>query len=325
MKDRFSRTIDYMRVSVTDRCNLRCRYCMPQGIRTVPMSEVLTYEEILEVVRAAAWCGISRLKITGGEPLVRLGVAGLVRELKRVPGVEQVTMTTNGALLAAAMPELKAAGLDAVNVSLDTLDAGQFQEITGFDLLDAVKSGIDAALSAGIPTKVNAVLQEGVNEDEWDRLLQMARTKPLDVRFIELMPMGEGRRFYPVNNERLLEAIREKYPGMERDQRVHGNGPAVYFRIPGFQGGVGFISALHGKFCGSCNRLRLTALGGLKSCLCFADSLDLRSILRSTHGEEKKAALREAIRTAIEGKPQGHRFEERDGVSEPHGMSEIGG
>ena len=314
-----------MRVSVTDRCNLRCRYCMPRGIVTVPMTDILTYEEILDTAWAAARCGIKKLKVTGGEPLVRKGVIGLIQKLKEIPGIEQVTLTTNGTLLAPCVNELKAAGLDGVNVSLDTLNARTFREITGFDLLNDVLCGIDAALSAGLRVKVNAVLQEGVNAEEWDALLQMAGDSPLDVRFIEMMPIGEARRVRAVNNHRLLGRVREKYPKLEADTRSHGNGPAVYVRIPGFQGSVGFISAMNEKFCGSCNRIRLTARGELKPCLCYADSVDLRRILRETAPEGRIEKLAAAIRSVIEMKPRAHCFEDERQITEPRRMAEIGG
>ena len=269
MKDSFGREIDYMRISITDRCNLRCRYCMPDGISWIPMEEILTYEEIKVVVEEAAKLGIKKIKVTGGEPLVRLGCPAFVGMLKEVPGIEQVTLTTNGVYLAEYAEELKRNGLDAVNVSLDTLDAERFEKITGRDGLDAVLEGIQAALDHQIPVKVNVVLQKEENETEWKALTELTRNRKLDVRFIEMMPIGYGKRFEPVYNEVLLKKLKEEYGELVPDTRKHGNGPAVYYQIPGFEGSVGFISAIHGKFCDQCNRIRMTSTGDIKACLCF--------------------------------------------------------
>lgn len=321
MKDLQGRTIEYMRVSITDRCNLRCKYCMPEGIRLLPMDELLTFEEILKVCRQAAVLGIRKFKVTGGEPLVRKGCSELIRELKKVPGVEQVTMTTNGILLNENLGELLNAGLDAVNISLDTLDKRRYEEITGFDKLGSVLSAIDAAADSGLRVKVNAVLQSGVNEGEWRKLLEFARDRMVDVRFIEMMPIGYGKQCGLVSNEELLEKVKEAYPGVEKDDRIHGNGPAVYYQIPGFQGNVGFISAIHGVFCDSCNRIRMTATGDLKPCLCYQDSLSVKKAVRNGSDDE----VRDMIRRTILMKPRKHCFEQMQNVTEHKKMVQIGG
>lgn len=326
MKDTFNRKINYMRMSITDRCNLRCRYCMPNGMTNpVPMSEILRYEELVEIAEAAVTCGITRFKVTGGEPLARKDCAAFVGMLKRVPGVEQVTMTTNGVLLAEHLPALVAAGLDAVNVSLDTLSPTRFQEITGVDALRAVEQGIEATLNAGIPLKINAVLQRDANASEWKHLVSLAKSHPIDVRFIEMMPIGYGRDFDVVYNEELRAELRTCYPGVVEDHRVHGNGPATYLHIPGFQGSIGFISAIHGKFCEECNRIRLTSMGKLKPCLCYGDTVDIRPILTETDPAERQRLLRAAIQEAIQRKPEAHCFEELQNVTEQKEMVEIGG
>lgn len=325
MLDQYGRRIHYMRVSITDRCNLRCRYCMPDGIRQQPMQELLTYEEMIEVVGAAASLGIDRIKVTGGEPLVRLGCADFIRMCKQVPGIRQVTMTTNGVLLEKYLPALLDAGLDAVNISLDTLDAERYAAITGSDVLDAVLASVDAALKAGLPTKLNVVPQRGFNEDELFSLAELSRERPLDVRFIEMMPIGEGARFEVLSNDVLKNRLMAHYPGMVPDATYHGNGPAAYYKVPGYCASIGFISAIHGKFCHSCNRVRLTAQGRLKPCLCFAQTTDLRSLIRKGRPEERTLRLQEAIGTAIYNKPEAHRFEERGAVTEHHRMIEIGG
>ncbi|MGN0403859.1 MAG: GTP 3',8-cyclase MoaA [Bariatricus sp.] len=321
MRDSFGREIDYMRISITDRCNLRCRYCMPDGISWIPMEEILTYEEIKAVVEEAAKLGIKKIKVTGGEPLVRLGCPALVGMLKEVPGIEQVTLTTNGVYLVKYAEELKHHGLDAVNVSLDTLDAERFERITGRDGLDAVLEGIQAALKLQIPVKVNSVLQKEENENEWKALAELARHRKLDVRFIEMMPIGYGKRFEPVYNEVLLKKFKEEYGALEPDTRIHGNGPAVYYQIPGFEGSVGFISAIHGKFCDHCNRIRMTSTGDLKACLCFEEQISVRKALRAGDREE----VRRLMEAAIRSKPAAHQFEKKEMITEKREMASIGG
>lgn len=322
MLDQFGRTIDYMRVSVTDRCNLRCRYCMPDGVELVPMRDILTYEEIGEICAAGAELGIRKLKITGGEPLVRRGCPELIASLKAIPGVEQVTMTTNGVLLGQHLPALLSAGLDAVNISLDTLDRERYQTITGRDMLPSVLESLDAALAAGLKTKINVVLQQGMNDDEWLSLAALAEDRPLDVRFIEMMPIGFGREIRGVSNRTLRAALEERCPGLSEDDGVHGNGPAAYVRVPGWRGSVGFISAIHGKFCGGCNRVRLTARGRLKPCLCYGETTDLLPLLRAGVPRE---GLKEAMEKAIYGKPREHCFEDLERVTETARMASIGG
>lgn len=325
MKDQYGRTVDYMRVSITDRCNLRCRYCMPEGIDLVSMEEILTYEEIERICTAAANTGIRKLKITGGEPLVRRGCAGLISRLKQISGIEQVTLTTNGVLLKEQIQDLKAAGLDAVNISLDSLNREQYQEITGRDQLPLVLESIESVLESGIAAKVNSVLLISVNENEWEDLAGLAKRYPLDVRFIEMMPIGYGRQFEAVSNEEIKQKLQQTYPEMETDERKHGNGPAQYYRIPGFQGSIGFISAIHGKFCGSCNRIRLTAQGLLKPCLCYGETYDLRSALRMENQEDGERLLRKRIQNAVSGKPKQHCFEELQEITEDRKMVQIGG
>ena len=323
MKDRFGRTVNYLRISVTDRCNLRCRYCMPDGIERIPMAEILTYEEIAFVCGQAVRLGIDRFRITGGEPLVRKDCAALVAMLKRIPGVRQVAMTTNGILLREHLEELLEAGLDAVNVSLDTMDREQYRAITGSDGLSRVLDAIRTA-AGRLPVRVNCVIQRGINEDAPEGLAGLARELPVDVRFIELMPLGAGKDLAAVANSSVLAVIEEQYGKTEEDRENLGNGPAVYRRPAGFAGRIGFISAIHGKFCGECNRLRMTSTGKLKPCLCYADTVPLREILRDG-GAEKEERIREKIAEAVMRKPQAHCFEHRNGVTEDRGMSQIGG
>ena len=325
VRDQYGRTVDYIRVSITDRCNLRCRYCMPEGIELVSMEEILTYEEIERICTAAAKTGIRKLKITGGEPLVRLGCAELIGRLKQIPGMEQVTLTTNGVLLKEQLPDLKAAGLDAVNISLDSLDRESYRKITGRDQPPLVLESIESVLESGIVAKVNSVLLKSVNEKEWEDLAGLAERYPLDVRFIEMMPIGYGRQFEAVSNEEIRKKLELRYPEMAADEREHGNGPAQYYQIPGFQGSIGFISAIHGKFCGSCNRIRLTAQGLLKPCLCYGETYDLRSALRTEKKEEGEYLLQKQIQNAVAGKPEAHCFEAVQEITEDRKMVQIGG
>lgn len=321
MIDSFGRNIDYMRVSITDRCNLRCKYCMPHGIQWLPMEEILTFEEMAEVCKQAAGLGIRKIKVTGGEPLVRKGCCDFVRMLKQIPGIEQVTLTTNGVLLTQYARELCDAGIDAVNVSLDTLDREKYREITGFDALLQVLAGMEAMERTGIPVKMNTVLQPGKNDGEWMELAMLAKDKKLDVRFIEMMPIGHGDEFEPVSNVWLLEKLRETFKEVEEDKTIHGNGPAVYYRIPGFKGSIGFISAIHGKFCHNCNRIRMTATGQLKPCLCYEDSISVREELRKGHMDK----VGQLIAEAAGSKPLGHCFEHREIITERREMAKIGG
>lgn len=325
MKDSYGRKIDYMRISITDRCNLRCRYCMPEGIEQVPMSDILTYEEIIRVCHAAARAGIRKLKITGGEPLVRLGCPELIGKLKKITGIEQVTMTTNGVLLAELLPELLDNGLDAVNISLDTMNRDIYRQITGRDELPQVMEGIKKAIESGIPVKANVVLQKGINEKEWKGLAELTKENTMDVRFIEMMPIGYGKEYQTIYNEDILVKLKEREPELYEDISVHGNGPAVYYRILGAKGSIGFISAMHGKFCGNCNRLRLTSMGKLKPCLCFGDSIDLRKILRESGGESVDELLYQAVCEAVRMKPEQHRFEALSDITEQKKMVQIGG
>ena len=323
MKDQYGREIDYMRVSITDRCNLRCRYCMPEGIEWLPMEQILTLEEITEACRQAAALGIRKIKVTGGEPLVRKGCVDLIGMLHALPGIEQVTLTTNGVLLSDCADALCLQGIHAVNVSLDTLDPAKYKAITGFDALSKVLEGIQVMTAKGIPVKLNAVLQRGVNDMECIALAELAKAYPLDVRFIELMPIGHGREQEPVSNPEVLERLKRHY-GSEHvtpDPKIHGNGPARYVRIDGFKGSIGFISAIHGKFCQSCNRIRLTATGELKPCLCYSDTISIKNALRTGSPEDVK----ELIRRAIEQKPAAHCFEHIQTITETKEMSKIGG
>ena len=321
MLDQWGRNIHYLRVSITDKCNLRCRYCMPKGVDIVPMSDLLTFEEIRAVCRQASFLGIDRIKITGGEPLVRRGVVELVAMLRELPGIRQITMTSNGVLLPKYLPDLVRAGLDGINISLDTLDRENYVRITGRDHLDQVMEGMEMALASGIRVKMNSVLMRGSNDREWMELIAMARTKEMDVRIIEMMPIGFGKTYESVSNQELLVLMKEHFPDIREDRRFHGNGPAVYYQIPGWKGSIGLISPVHGKFCDRCNRIRMSAMGDLKPCLCYAPVANIRDLLRS-QGEE---AVAEILKKVIVDKPKAHCFSKIEDITEEKQMIAIGG
>ncbi|MBE6027766.1 MAG: GTP 3',8-cyclase MoaA [Clostridiales bacterium] len=323
MKDGFGREINYMRVSITDRCDLRCRYCMPEGCEKVSMSQILTYEEIVRICRAASELGINRIKITGGEPFVRLGCTDLIRSIKSIEGIKEVTVTTNGQTLERYIDELKEIGIDGINISLDTLDPERYAYITGRGDLDKTLRSIGKSARSGIKTKINCLLQKDFNEDELYDFAELAFTHGIDVRFIEMMPVGAADAGAGLSNQYVLNKLLERWSNLEPDGKAHGNGPAVYYKRPGAQGGIGLISAIHGKFCGSCNRVRLTSQGQLKPCLSFDTGTDLTPALKGTDDE-----LKEAIRNAILNKPEGHSFgdkENKDEHAEHRLMSQIGG
>lgn len=323
LKDRFGRTIDYLRVSVTDRCNLRCGYCVSDGYAPSPEAALLTFEEIAFVCEQAARLGIDRFKLTGGEPLMRKDCAALVRMLKAIPGVSQVTMTTNGVLLKDHLDALLGAGLDAVNVSLDATDRATYRAITGADELDRVLASVRAA-AGRLPVKLNCVVQRGVNEDAPLSLAALAKAMPLDVRFIEMMPFGGGQRAEAVPNAEVLSMLEACYGKSVPDEARRGNGPAAYRRFDGFIGSVGFISAVHDRFCGRCNRLRLLSTGELKPCLCYGGGVPLRETLRDGEGG-KAERVREKIKQAVCEKPRAHCFENPGAVTEDRRMIQIGG
>lgn len=326
MKDQFSREIDYIRISVTDRCNLRCRYCMPPGgIAADTCEEILRFEEILRLAGLFAECGIKTIKLTGGEPLVRKDLPLLVCGLKKIPGIQEVTLTTNGLLLAAQLPDLLAAGLDGVNVSLDTLSEGPYRRLTGGGSVKQVLAALDACCAhESLRVKVNVVTLAEYNLSEIPALAALAEKRRVDVRFIEMMPVGLGRMFTGYSQETVLKTLEEAYGKPQPvPEEKHGNGPAVYYKLEGFQGRIGLISAMTHMFCQDCNRIRLTSGGFLKPCLYDSAGTDLRQLLRE--GAED-AELTEAISAAIVGKPRQHEFCASDaGNREIRNMYEIGG
>jgi cyclic pyranopterin phosphate synthase len=319
--DNFGRRVDYLRLSITDRCNLRCNYCMPpEGIPLKPQEEILTSEEFLRCARIAVSLGVRKIRITGGEPLVRRGVVELVHRLSAVPGVEDLCMTTNGIGLAHAALPLKTAGLRRVNISLDTIRRDRYAEITRRDKLSDVLAGIDAALVAGLaPVKINVVLLHGLLPEEVDEFIGMARRKTVEIRFIERMPVGCSQSEGYVTADRIRERILS-IPGVRVAIDAAPPSAAVTYEIRDFAGTLGIISPISRKFCSGCNRLRISADGRLRNCLFAKETLDVRSALRSRRGDSE---IEDLFRKAVAGKPEGHDLCGGSFAAEP--MSRIGG
>ncbi len=337
--DQFSRTISYLRLSVTDQCNLRCQYCMPkeqQGAiaekrQFLPHSELLTYEELLRVVRCAASLGMTKLRLTGGEPLLRRDILYFVEELTRIEGVKQIRLTTNGVLLEKNAARLFQLGVRKLNVSLDTLQPAKFHKITGFDFFHQVWSALESALSLGFSIKLNVVAMRGINDDEFIDFARLAVKYPVQVRFIEFMPAGDAgswqqKRFIAVADIiKKIGVLGELIPQQAQAQA----GPAQMFSLHtdmGLTGRVGFISPISHHFCDRCNRLRLTAEGRLRACLLKDEERDLKALIR---GNASDADIVAAIRNTIENKPKGHELHSTEDVLRRNRyggkMSRIGG
>jgi GTP 3',8-cyclase len=318
------RQVDYLRISITDRCNERCLYCLPEGFSDwKPRAEILTFEEILAVVRCAVELGFRRFRVTGGEPLVRREVERFVADLAATPGVEYVGLSTNGIRLAALADSLAAAGLSTVNVSLDALDEGLYGRITGGRLTE-VLAGIEAARRVQIPSvKLNTVLMRGVNEDQIWPLIEYAAARQLLLRFIELMPVSRSDvlnedNFFPIGQ---VQALIRRRTALEPDPVRRGHGPAIYYRLPEVGTTVGFIGAMTNlHFCEACNKMRLTADGKIRPCLGDHCEVDLKPGLRPAFDP---AAVRSAFQTALRIKPVEHSFRHQ---YQPHRiMTAIGG
>ena len=323
MRDQYNRNIEYLRISVTDRCNLRCRYCMPEdGVKWMPHDSILSFEETLRLIRISTELGFRRFRITGGEPLVRKGILGFLRESANTPGVEDLMITTNGILLPQMAEDLKAAGVQRVNISLDTMNSDRFRHITRGGDVSAVKEGVFRSLDVGLdPVKINVVVVRGVNTDELADFAGLARDYPLHIRFIELMPIGvsSGKRkdFFSIMEMKEALGLREDMPAPD----VLGFGPAEYVRPEGFQGSLGFISALSRHFCDTCNRVRLTADGKLRTCLHNKKEADLRAAVRDGSSDEE---IKDQMTRAIRQKPAGHSMNS-EALQGLRIMSQIGG
>ena len=308
--DPSGRTLDYLRVSVTDRCNLRCVYCMPaEGVTWKPHDSVLRFEEILRICRVMAELGIKRIKVTGGEPLVRRGIASFIKELKLIPGIQKVTFTTNGFLLGAYLDEAEAGAAsslpDAVNISLDALNPALLKRITRTENVSVqdVLLCIDRLLEKKIPVKINCVPIGGFNEEEIIPLAALAREKNIAVRFIELMPLGIASAFRMISGRETAALLEKAFGKLTAVYGGESAGPALYYSLSGFTGKIGFISPVTCGFCDSCNRLRLTSEGRLKPCLFGELAFDLKAILRGKEQKAGDACLATAVLEAVSKKP----------------------
>ena len=382
MRDGLGREIDYLRISVTDKCNLRCKYCMPpEGVTSVPHEEVLTLEEILRLVGIMEQLGIRKVRLTGGEPMVRKNLLWLVEQIHRLPGIEEIAMTTNGTMFAERAEDYRKAGLTAVNISLDTLDPERFRKITGGYIagkcvtgedmcgnsasqktmckgdklrkgqgVDSVVHAIDAAIAQNLQVKINCVPCLEMNGEDIESMAGLARDQKIDVRFIELMPIGCGREYTGLSSEEILARLERVYGAACKVERKSGpaadtgeecsggipgavgrntDGPAEYYHFPGFIGRIGFISPISHKFCKECNRIRLTCEGRLKLCLHYDRGLELKPLLRGGASDEE---IKERILAALQEKPAEHHFRaqaadkaEANEDEEQRKMVQIGG
>lgn len=309
--DRFGRRVDYIRLSITDRCDFRCVYCMGEDMTFLPREQVLTLEECERLVRVFVELGVRKVRITGGEPLVRRDALWLFQHIGRLSGLDELTLTTNGSQLEQYAGQLKDAGVDRINISLDSLDAERFRKVTRIGNIHKVLRGIEAARAAGFAhTKLNTVLMHGFNDDEAPQLVQFAIDKQLDIAFIEEMPLGEVdhlRASSYVSNEETLKTLQGHFSLVSSAETT--GGPACYWRVPGTSTRIGFISPHSHNFCESCNRVRITCKGELYLCLGQEDKVDLMPYLRDHPDDD--APLRNAILNSMEIKPKGHDFDLR--------------
>lgn len=330
MRDRFGREIDYMRISVIDSCNLNCYYCNPQdNNKNCQAINILSVKKVLCIVRAATRIGITHFRLTGGEPLLHPQIDEMVSQIKKIPGVRSVSLTTNAVLLAQHAKQLKEAGIDSINVSLDTIDASEYEHITKKPLLDKVEHGIDAAIECGIRVKINVVLTP---QTDVVALTRYASKKGTDIRFIEMMPVGEGHTNGVEPYEKVIGALSEVYGApccvnTERTRKINSghenpdNGPAEYYIFPGLGIRVGLIQAIHGKFCDSCNRIRVTADGRLMPCLGSSVTMDLLpDSCDFTDDLEKDSVIAQALKAAINAKPKCHNFSDEE-VLQPESVT----
>lgn len=318
MKDPFGRNINYLRVSVTDLCNLRCRYCMPEeGIPKVSHRDILSVEEIEEIAKVFVKLGVSKIRLTGGEPLLRNGILDIVERIGKLDRLKDFAITTNGVLLKKYAKELKFRGLTRVNISLDTLDDEKYKHITRIGKLKNVMEGIEAAKEVGLtPIKINTVLVGGVNDEEIEDLARLTLDEDIDVRFIELMPIGEAIK-YESKHFASNQTVLDKLPELVEVERKDISSPAVYYKLPNAKGRIGLINPISCKFCEYCNRVRLTAQGKLKLCLHSNDEIDLKEAIRNGKNIER------IIIDAIGQKPESHYLEDGQYVSKK--MYQIGG
>ncbi len=325
--DNHGRPINYLRLAVTDRCNLRCFYCMPEeGIHYLPKKELLTFEEIERLVTLMASMGISKIRLTGGEPFVRTDLMQLIRKIRGIEGIQDIHITTNGVLTAPFIPELKALGIASVNLSLDTLDKSRFKQITRRDEFDKTWEALQLLLAAKIPVKLNAVVMDGKNIDDIIPMVELAKDNPISVRFIEEMPFnGEGSHYPKLfwTHHKIVDHIRLAYPSLQKVADPN-NSTAYHYQIPNFKGNVGVIAAFSRTFCGTCNRIRVTAQGVLKTCLYDDGVLNIKDLMREGMSDEE---LKQELLIAFSNRPKdGFEAEQkRSNKKVNESMSTIGG
>lgn len=322
MRDAHGRVINYLRLSITDRCNLRCRYCMPAtGVPHKNCGDILCYEDLLKIVSAATKLGIRKVRVTGGEPLVRKGVLGFLKKLSVIPGIEEVALTTNGVLLAEWAQDLKNAGVDHLNVSLDSLRPEIFTEITRGGSLTTVLNGLHSAAAVGMKIKLNMVVMRGINDQEVLPFAALSIDKPWSVRFIEYMPTirEDGWQNRIVSGAEILAQLQQHYP-LHSISSARYCGPAKPYRIAGAAGSIGIITPMSDHFCSSCNRIRVTATGLAKSCLLSDGGVDLKP-----HLQQSESELRNALEQVIDKKPSHHSLGCEQPTTTPFSMSSIGG
>ena len=319
MRDSYGRNINYLRVSVTDRCNLRCMYCMPEeGITSLDHEDILRFEDTLKIVKAATSLGINKIRYTGGEPLVMKDIDKLIYETSKLPGIDDIAMTTNGILLSDMAEDLKKAGLKRINISLDTLNKEKFKSITRTGNLDKVLKSIDKCLTLGLkPVKINTVLMRGINDTEFKDFLNLIREIPVEIRFIELMPIGEGIKLYEKSKLGFKEML-ELHPELIEIESEKSSTAQLY-KLTGAKGKIGFINPVSCKFCSDCNKIRLTSTGTIKPCLHSEEEINIRKYLNN------EELLTKALKAAIFNKPLEHHLEEENVSRSVKVMSQIGG
>ncbi|MEG0295324.1 MAG: GTP 3',8-cyclase MoaA [Clostridium sp.] len=323
MKDKYKREIDYLRLSVTDSCNLRCIYCMEENAQNfLESSNKLSDDEIIKIVKAASNLGIKKIRITGGEPLVRPNIVELIGKINGIEGIEEIYMTTNGILLADKVEKLVKNGLTGVNISLDSLNKDRFKQITRLGGFDQVMNAIDKSIEFGLKVKLNTVIVDEINDDEILDFVKLTLDKKIDVRFIELMPIGVGKVHKGLSNEEIRGIIKSNFNGIDEIGKDKKGGPAKYIKLENSLGKVGFISAMSNCFCEECNRIRVTPEGFLKQCLHFDYGVDLRDKIRAGVSDKE---LQDIIENTIYNKPEKHLFDKNDKDKELRFMNQIGG
>ncbi len=319
MRDSHGRNINYLRVSVTDRCNLRCVYCMPQeGVKSLRHEDILRFEDTIKIIKAATMLGINKIRFTGGEPLIMKDIDKLIYETSKLSGIDDISITTNGILLSDMAVDLKKAGLNRVNISLDTLNSEKFKSITRIGSIDKVMDSIYKCLSLDLkPVKINTVLMRGINDIEFQDFINLTKELPIEIRFIELMPIGEGIKMYEQRKLSFMEMLK-LHPELIKVETKKSSTAELY-KLPGAKGKIGFISPVSCKFCDDCNKIRLTSTGTIKQCLHSAEEIDLRKYLNN------EKMLTEALKAAIFNKPLEHHLEEDNVTRSIKVMSQIGG